>query len=165
MKELVTISENKAIPSAYALAIPEFKSLSAKELSFVYFYADHNSPYAPYDEEERYTKLQDDLKVKRSPKIDGAILKYNELSETSAVKLLKSARQAVTKLEKYFQNVDLTELDENGKLMYSAKDLVANLSNMGKVVSGLDELEDIVKKQQQQESANRGGVVTNKYSH
>lgn len=164
MKDLLTITENKVIPSAYALAIPEFKVLKANELAFVYFFTDHESPYAPYDEAEREEKLEEDLKVKASAKVKGAIDKYKELSETSAVKLLKAARASVTKLEKYFKTVDLTMLDDNGKPIYHAKDLVSNLSNMGKVVSSLDELEELVKKQKQRENPNRGGVTTNKYS-
>jgi len=164
MKDLLTITENKVIPSAYALAVPEFKVLKANELAFVYFFTDHESPYAPYDEDEREEKLEEDLKVKASAKVKGAIDKYKELSETSAVKLLKAARASVTKLEKYFKTVDLTMLDDNGKPIYHAKDLVSNLSNMGKVVSSLDELEELVKKQKQRENPNRGGVTTNKYS-
>ena len=165
MKELLTITENKVIPSAYALSIPEFKVLKPSELAFVYFFTDHESPYAPYDEEERIEKLETDLKAKASPKVKGAIDKYKELSETSAVKLLKAARSSVTKLEKYFKTIDLTALDDHGKPIYHAKDLVSNLSNMGKVVASLDELEELVHKQKQRENPNRGGVVTNKYSH
>ena len=165
MKELLTITEKKIIPSAYALTIPEFKALKPNELSFVYFFTDVDSPYTPYDEEERLEKLQEDLKVSPNPKILGAITKYKELSETSAVKLLKAARISVTKLEKYFIGIDLTMLDDHGKPIYHAKDLVSNLSNMGKVVASLADLEELVKKQQQRENPNRGGVVTTKYSH
>ena len=130
----------------------------------MYFYSDHRSPYAVYDESERVKKISQDLKVKFTPKVRGAIDKYKELSETSAIKLLKSARASVTKLEKYFRTVDLNILDDNGKPIYHAKDLIANLSNMSKVVNGLDELEEIVKKHQQKDNPNRGGVITNKYS-
>ena len=86
------------------------------------------------------------------------------MSETSAVKLLNAARESVSKLERYFKDVDLTLTDDNNRPIYHAKDLIANLSSMGKVVSGLDELEDLVKKQQQKDNPNRGGVVVNKYS-
>ena len=164
MKELLTITENKAIPSGYALSLKEFQTLKPNELAFVYFFTDHNSPYAPYNEEERAEKLTEDLGVKLNPKIHGAISKYKELSETSAIKLLKAARTSIAKLENYFKTVDLNLLDDNGKPIYHAKDLIANLANMGKVVSGLDELEELVKKQQQRENPNRGGIVTNKYS-
>lgn len=164
MKELITVSKNVVIPSSYALTIPEFSSLNSKELSAVYFYADHESPYAVYDKGERIKKIEKDLKVKYSSKIRGAIDKYNELHETSAVKLLKAARGSINKLEIYFDTINLDILDDNGKPIYSAKDLISNLANMGKVVNGLAELEELVKRQQQEKSANRGGVITNKYS-
>jgi hypothetical protein len=41
MKDLLTVNNNVVIPSVYALTIPEFEKLSIKELSFVFFYADH----------------------------------------------------------------------------------------------------------------------------
>ena len=164
MRDLITVSNNVVVPSAYALTIKEFKGLKAQELGAVYFYTDHRSPYAVYEEEERMSKISTDLKVKFTPKVQGAVDKYKELSETSAIKLLKSARNSVTKLEKYFDTVNLNVLDDNGKPIYHAKDLIANLSNMGKVVNGLEELEAIVKKHEQKDNPNRGGVVTNKYS-
>ena len=164
MRDLITVSNNVVVPSAYALTIQEFKGLKSQELGAVYFYTDHRSPYAVYDESERAEKIGQDLKVKFTPKVKGAIDKYKELSETSAVKLLKSARSSVTKLEKYFATINLNILDDNGKPIYHAKDLIANLSNMAKVVNGLEELEEIVKRHQQKDNPNRGGVVTNKYS-
>tara|TARA_B100000963_G_scaffold158690_1_gene138079 strand:- start:1034 stop:1531 length:498 start_codon:yes stop_codon:yes gene_type:complete len=164
MRDLITVSNNVVIPSAYALTINEFKSLKGQELGAVYFYTDHRSPYAVYSEEDRASKISQDLKVKFTPKIKGAIDKYKELSETSAVKLLKSARSSITKLERYFATINLNVLDDNGKPIYHAKDLIGNLANMGKVVTGLEELEEIVKKHEQKDNPNRGGVVTNKYS-
>ena len=164
MRDLITVSNNVVVPSAYALTINEFKGLKGQELGAVYFYADHRSPYAVYDSEERVSKISQDLKIKFSPKVKGAIDKYKELSETSAIKLLKSARSSVTKLERYFDTINLNILDDHGKPIYHAKDLIANLANMGKVVNGLEELEAIVKKHEQKENPNRGGVVTNKYS-
>jgi len=164
MKDLITIDGNKVIPSPYVKSIPEFKALKIEELSAVYFFCDHRSPYGVYDEQSRWEQINETLKVSPSPKIKAAIDKYNELAETSAIKLLKSARSSISKLEKYFNEVDLTLTDDNGRPIYHAKDLITNLANMGKVVSGLDELEELVKKQQQKDNPNRGGVVTNKYS-
>ncbi len=164
MRDLITVSNNVVVPSAYALTINEFKGLKGQELGAVYFYADHRSPYAVYDSKERVGKIGQDLKVKFTPKVMGAVDKYKELSETSAIKLLKSARSSVTKLERYFDTINLNILDDHGKPIYHAKDLIANLANMGKVVNGLEELEAIVKKHEQKENPNRGGVVTNKYS-
>ena len=164
MRDLITVSNNVVVPSAYALTINEFKGLKAQELGAVYFYTDHRSPYAVYEEEDRLARICQDLKVKFTPKVKGAIDKYKELSETSAIKLLKSARSSVTKLERYFATINLNVLDDHGKPIYHAKDLIANLANMGKVVNGLEELEAIVKKHEQKDNPNRGGGVTNKYS-
>jgi hypothetical protein len=164
MKDLLTVNNNLVIPSVYAMTISEFEKLSIKELSFVFFYADHRSSYSAYDDEERQAKLEEDLKVKVNPKLAGAVKKYQELSETHGIKLLKAARSSVNKLEKYFQNIDLTAMDAHGKLLYQAKDLVANLSKVGEVVEGLDRLEELVQKQQAKDNPNRAGVKTNKYS-
>ena len=164
MKDLLTLNNNVVIPSAYALTIPEFEKLTTKELAFIYFFADHRSSYAAYDEKERRDKLMEDLKVTSTPNLHAGLQKYRELSDTHAIKLLKSARSAVNKLEAYFKDIDLTAMDENGKLLYQAKDLVANLSKIGEVIEGLDRLEELVQKQQAKDNPNRAGVKTNKYS-
>jgi hypothetical protein len=164
MKDLLTISNNVAIPSAYILTIPEFETLTSKELAFVYFYTDHKSPYSFYENGERKIKLEEDLKVKVNAKIQAAIKKYEELSETHAIRLLKAARISVHKLEKYFKEIDLTATDDNGKLLFSAKDLVANLKNVGDVVEGLNTLEELIIKDAAKDSPNRSGVQSTKYN-
>ena len=164
MKDLLTVNNNVVIPSPYALTIAEFEKLTTKELAFIYFFADHRSSYAAYDEIERKDKLLEELKVKSTPNLHAGLNKYRELADTHAIKLLKSARSAVNKLEKYFKDIDLTAMDENGKLLYQAKDLVANLSKIGEVIEGLDRLEELVQKQQAKDNPNRAGVKTNKYS-
>jgi hypothetical protein len=165
MRNLIEIvGANSVAPSPYALTIPEFEKLSAKELAFVYFFTDYRSPYAFYEEGERIKVLEKDIGVKTSPKIKGAIDKYTELSETHAIGLLKAARESIQKLKKYFNEVDLTDVDDNGKLLYSAKDLITNLKQIGDVVDGLQNLEELVKKEQAKDSVNRGGVETSKYN-
>ena len=164
MKDLITISGTRVIPSPYALAIAEFKDLKTNELAAVFFFEDYRSPYFVYEEEERWEKISTDLNVKLTPKLKGAVEKYKELSETSAVKLLKSAKASVTTLEKYFKTIDLTMVDQNGRPINQAKDLVANLGKIADVIDGLSKLEDLVKKEQQKDNPNRGGVVVNKYS-
>ena len=94
----------------------------------------------------------------------GAVKKYQELSETHGIKLLRAGRSSVNKLEKYFKDIDLTAMDDNGKLLYQAKDLLSNLSKIGEVIEGLDRLEELVQKQQAKDNPNRAGVKTNKYS-
>ena len=167
--DLIYINDGVAVPSNYALTILEFKTLSTIELAFVYFMVDHRSPFAIYDWDQRIIEVKNSIfgeKKKWTPsaKVLGACDKYEKLIETSAVRLLKAARTSIVKLEKYFRDIDLHLMDDHGKPIFHAKDLIANLSNMGKVVDGLTRLEDIVKKEEQAANTNRGGIEVNKYS-
>ena len=169
INELIYISDGAALPSPYSLTITEFKGLDTKELAFVYFMVDHKSPFSVYEWEQRTIEVKNSIfdgktKWTPSPKVLAACDKYEKLIETSAVRLLKAARESIVKLEKYFRNIDLHLMDDNGKPIFHAKDLIANVSNMGKVVDGLTRLEDIVKKEEQAANTNRGGVEVNKYS-
>ena len=167
--ELLYINDGMAMPSSYALTIKEFIDLTTEELAFVYFMIDHKSPFSIYEWDQRQTEVKNSIfgekkKWKPSPRVLGACDKYEKLIETSAVRLLKAARESIVKLEKYFRDIDLTLMDDHGKPIFNAKDLIANLSNMGKVVDGLTKLEEIVKKEEQAANTNRGGVEVNKYS-
>tara|TARA_A100001201_G_scaffold134704_1_gene122496 strand:- start:331 stop:846 length:516 start_codon:yes stop_codon:yes gene_type:complete len=167
--DLIYINDGVAVPSSYALTILEFKTLSATELAFVYFMVDHKSPFSIYDWDQRVSEVKNSIfgekkKWKPSASVLAACDKYEKLIETSAVRLLKAARTSIVKLEKYFKDIDLHLMDDHGKPIFHAKDLIANLSNMGKVVDGLTRLEDIVKKEEQAANTNRGGIEVNKYS-
>ena len=167
--DLIHIVDNKAVPSQYALTIIEFKSLSVEELAFVYFMIDHRSPFSVYEWKQRIVEVKNSIfgeKKKWTPssKVLGACDKYEKLIETSAVRLLKAARESIVKLEKYFRSIDLSLVDDNGRPIFHAKDLINNLEKMGKVIDGLTRLEEIVKKEEQAANTNRGGVEVNKYS-
>ena len=169
MNSLIYIQDEKAVPNAYTKTVLEFKVLNAEELAFVYFMEDHKSPFSSYERDQRIIEVKNSIfgeknKWKPSVKVVNACKKYEKLIETSAVRLLKAARESIVKLEKYFKDIDLTLLDDNGKPIYSAKDLIMNLSNMGKVIDGLSRLEEIVKKEEQTANTNRGGIEVNKYS-
>ena len=166
---LITIVDNKGIPSPYALSIKEFKNLTVDELAFIYFMIDHRSPFSVYEWDQRNIEVKNSIfgekkKWKPSKELLEACDKYDSLIETSAVKLLKAARTSIVKLEKYFRDIDLHLMDDHGKPIFHAKDLIANLSKMGNVVDGLTRLEDIVRKEEQAANTNRGGIEVNKYS-
>mgnify|MGYP003627614140 FL=1 len=168
--DLLYIKEGNIVhPSPYACTILEFKGLKNKELAFVYFMIDHRSAYSVYEWEQREIEVKisifgNDSKWSPSTKVLAACEKYEKLIETSAVRLLKAAKESIVKLEKYFRFVDLNAMDDRGKPIYAAKDLINNLEKMGKVVDGLTRLEDIVKREEQAANMNRGGVETNKYN-
>jgi hypothetical protein len=167
-KELLVLADNKAIISPYAKGIKEFKKLSIKDLTYIYFMVDYKSPFSVYTWDERKVEVKKSVSLpdtwKETPEIKAACDMYAKLNETSAVKLLKAAKESIIKLEKYFRDIDLTLMDDHGKPIFHAKDLIGNLEKMGKVVDGLSRLEEIVRKEEQAGNSNRGGVEVNKYS-
>ena len=177
MRNLLNLSNYIVIPDPYTLTIKEFKSIfdsdkskkkekAMKEFAYIYYMCDHNSPFSTYEDEEKSKEILNTLGIdcKINSKVKVAMSKYLELTETSAVKLLKAARESVVKLEKYFKDIDLTLVDDNGRPIFHAKDLVANLSKMGTVIEGLAKLEEQVKKEEQLNTHLRGGIEVNKYS-
>ena len=167
--DLIHIVDNNIVPSVYSKTIQEFKDLNTEELAFIYFTVDHRSPFSVYEWEQRIIEVKNSIfgeKKKWTPseKVLGGCKKYEILIETSAVRLLKAARESIVKLEKYFRDIDLHLMDDHGKPIFHAKDLIANLANMGKVIDGLSRLEEIVKKEEQAANTNRGGIEVNKYS-
>ena len=173
MRDLLTIVDYTAVPSPYTLSLDKFRTIAKrkngmKELAYIYYMCNHNSPFYVYDHDERYKQVKvalfKDSKWSPDSKLKECMDLYNELSETSAVKLLKSAKTSIAKLEKYLRVIDLTALDDNGKPIYTAKDLIYNLEKMGKVVEGLSKLEELVRREEKVGNKNRGGVEVNKYS-
>ena len=59
--DLIYINDSKAVPSAYALSIIEFKDLSLEELSFVYFMVDHRSPFSVYEWAQRNIEVKNSI--------------------------------------------------------------------------------------------------------
>jgi hypothetical protein len=165
MKNLVALENDNVVISPYAKLISEFAKLSPTELGFVYFFCDYRSPYSAYTEDDRLKILLEDFKIKSvSKQLQAAIDKYRQLSETHSIRLLVAARESVNRLEEYLREIDLTQLNERGTPIFTARDLVANLTKLGEVVEGLQALEELVRKEATIEGPNRGGVKVNKFS-
>ena len=127
------------------------KTKATKELSYVYFVCDFKSPYSIYSEEHRPAKVKEDFMKDPEWKPDemvlAAIEKYNKFQETYTMKFLKSARGATEKLQKYFDEVDFAMLDEKGRPIYKATDVVRNLKEVGNVIESLNQVEEKVRKE------------------
>ena len=157
------------------LAVPAFrkiwdrdkhknKGIAIKELSYIVFLCDNtvNNPYLGYSEEIRSNVLKEDfmedITWKEDRDIEIAIKKFRDLLETTSSRLLKSSKVAADKLAIYFETIDFTLLDDNGKPVYSARELAANLSAVGNIVKSLMILGEQVKKEQLDNTVARGGA-------
>lgn len=164
MKELFEVKNNEVVFAPQVLVIGEFKDLwdrdksknkeiANKELAFIYYAIDFRSIYTSYFGDEKIERIKRDIRLpktwKPDVKVNLAIDKYNELSRTQSMGLLEDAEFAVEKLRDYFKQVDLIKTDPTGKPLFAAKDLIANLKNLGDVISGIKELKLEVLKEQQ----------------
>jgi len=156
-KELFTLKYNNNFPGDVQ---GKLKKRGNCEARFLYFYCDYKSEFAKFDEDSRLTEslsaagLPADYKI--SDKLQAAIERYNTLKVSRNLRLLNSANMAVDKLEKYFSGLDFTSLDSDGNLLYNPKDVIANISNLGKLLEGLSKLEEAVQKEEGQEASARG---------
>jgi len=138
----------------------EHKEKAIKDLSYVFYFCSFDSPYAKYPRGDREKEIVDDVydnKWKPDSLIKEACAAYEKITQTTSSLLLQDAVGAIQKLRAYFQEVDLTEVDEKDKLRYSAKDLIANLKQVGDVVAGLKKLEEEVNKEQTTSGHIKGG--------
>ena len=138
------------------------------EAKFIFFYCDHKSEFAKYDAEERKREaidaanLPEDYKI--SDVLEAAMKRYEKLSESRNLRLLKGANAAVDKLTAYLNQVDFTTLDSNGKFLHDPKDLISNIGNLGKIIEGLEKLEEAVRKDEGEESSTRGSAEKGRLS-
>lgn len=174
--KIFDVMNGHVVPHAEALLIPEFKHIwdrdkdpdkhkAITELSYIVFLVDEslNNPYRAYVGNDRRRELKKDLfgSLSWAPDKDlkKALKKYEELTQTVASKLLKSANYAAEKLTDWFYSVDFKKLDRNGKPLFSSRDLSANLGRMGDILKSLKTLEDFLKKEQVESTVRGGGEV------
>jgi hypothetical protein len=70
---------------------------------------------------------------------------------------LEAAEAAQKKLDTYLKDIDLTETDDNGKLLHSAKTIMDMINNMPKTVKSIQELRKAVEMEQMDDSLLRAG--------
>lgn len=184
MNSLLQLSDNNlhAQPSPEAAEIDQFRQIidrdnsdgkreAVRELSFLYHMCDTDSPYfqSVGDTDVRQEEVVRDLWGEKDAwepddTVERAMKYYRDRHLTPAQQLLESALTSVHNLRDYFQEANPTLLDDRGRVIWKAKDIVSNLSKIGDVIKGLNELQEEVEKEQLDGGSNRGGVEVNRFS-
>lgn len=130
----------------------KFKNNALKELAFVHFYCTYDSRFELYDtEDERIQSiitavgLPDDWLVDEV--IEEACVRYSDLMQTRTMKLAKSLRESVNKLEDFLDSVDLTETNKSGNLVFDANKYHKSVQEMANTIKSLNEIDEIVEKE------------------
>lgn len=158
---IFNLKNHQVIVEPDKLIIPEFRYLwerdksknkeqATKELSYVYFATDYQSPYNVYPEDVRINKITEDFIKDPSwipdEHIMAAVSKYRRFQETPSIRLLRGAQMGANKLEEYFRESDPSD-----------PKFTSNLEKIGKIVESLDKLEEKVKKDTTKSDKIRGG--------
>jgi len=162
MNRLFDIDRGKLVLNPTVLWVPEFKKLwdrdkkknkdrAIAEISYVVFMHSFKSPYAAYNEGERKTKVTEDfLKGVKNwepdEEVKAAIEKYLELQDSVSLRLFRSTRLALEKIEEYFREADKNDINT----------IVKNSKELGNLVQSLDKLEKQVQKEQLESTSIRG---------
>ena len=179
---LFEIKNNKLVFSPEAIAIAPFKVLYEKdtsktkeravaELAALYYFVDYKSDFSNILEEN--TKLHEivsiipDLGKDWKPYLEwnAAVEYYKKIQETPSLKLISSARNGLSKIEKFFNSIDLQSVDKSGKPKYSAKQLLDTINQVPKAIESMNMLEEQIKKELEQKNNKlRGGRAKGDYA-
>lgn len=154
--KLLDIKDDQIVINPEVIEIPEFKALwvrdkskgkaqAFKELKYVYYTTDSNSPYSDYPEKDKQSMLNTDIFKGEEYIPDEAVLiaisKYMVLSETPTQRLLKSVKQKVNDLADF---LDTTTVNSD-----TVASILKVMGETSKIVSQVPALQQTVNKERE----------------
>ena len=136
-----------------------------REFTYIWLALSWKSVYSEYDESERHTEALKDAHMTQQefddPTFRAACRKFRQIQESRlSVRLLSAAQEMTNKFIEYFKTVDPLERDETtNKPVYKAGDIMKEISNLGKMLDELVDLEKRVKKDMAEKSTIRAGAI------
>lgn len=136
------------------------KDKATMELGFIYFFCDPRSDYQYLvDEKERMEAIKEGegLPSKWQPDkvVTEAIKFYSSFKPTAAL-LLEDTRYAVDKLRKLLREIDLNQLDDKGKPIYTLNSITATIKQVPSLAKDLDEAEKALNSEMKNSGKMRG---------
>ena len=136
------------------------KDKAIMELGYVYFMADPRSDYQYLvDEEERSKAIIEGEGLPNNWKPDKIVTEamefYSRFKPTAAL-LLEDTRYAVDKLRKLLREIDLNQLDDKGKPIYTLNSITATIKQVPSLAKDLDEAEKALASEMRSEGKMRG---------
>ena len=136
------------------------KDKAIMELGYVYFMTDPRSDYQYLvDEDERSKAMIEGEGLPNGWKPDKVITEamefYSRFKPTAAL-LLEDTRYAVDKLRKLLREIDLNQLDDKGKPIYTLNSITATIKQVPSLAKDLDEAEKALASEMRSEGKMRG---------
>lgn len=161
----------KVVISEEAFALKVFKHIwnrdrsvnkdkAIMELGYIYFMVDPRSDYQYLvDEDERSKAIIEGEGLPNGWKPDKVIteaMKFYSRFKPTAALLLEDTRYAVDKLRKLLREIDLNQLDDKGKPIYTLNSITATIKQVPSLAKDLDEAEKALASEMRSEGKMRG---------
>jgi len=167
-----------SLNKAWIHMIPEFKALLTRdkgskgdyrgdkklkataEFTYIYFFTDFSSPIRDWEDAERrkealyYAGLTED-------QIDNEVLVANEkyfqlqLAASRPLRTLKALYKGMDAMDTYFEAIDFSKVDKQGKMLNSPTDFVNNAAKLNKMY---DEVRNFEKRVEEDMREASGGI-------
>lgn len=136
------------------------KEKAIMELGYIYFMVDPRSDYQYLvDEEERSKAIKESEGLPENWKPDKAVIEamefYGKFKPTAAL-LLEDTRYAVDKLRKLLREIDLNQVDDKGKPIYTLNTITATIKQVPSLAKDLDEAEKALASEMRNQGKMRG---------
>lgn len=140
------------------------KDVFYTQCSVIFFMADPRSNYAYIiDEDERLEAIKQQEGLSKEFKIDdkmkNAINAYRNLSKTASSELLEDTYIAISKIREFLRDVNLFEVDDNGKPIYSISSITTAVKQIPQLAKDIKEAEKQVYSDIIETGRKRGGDV------
>lgn len=136
------------------------KDKAIMELSYIYFMVDPRSDYQYLvDEDERSKAIIEGEGLPNGWKPDKVIteaMKFYSRFKPTAALLLEDTRYAVDKLRKLLREIDLNQLDDKGKPIYTLNSITATIKQVPSLAKDLDKAEKALASEMRSEGKMRG---------
>ncbi len=162
--KLIKINNNNVELAEGALLVPEFEKIYKDNKNYIdyfkviFLYADPSSAYTNYPEEARKAKLSNDFKVKFTEDLLTAIEKYKEMSYSFNMRYYEANKNALNKTMDYLNNIDYSQIDVKGNLIYNIKTVTDTVKNCASILASLTALEEKVNAEQLTNNKTRGNA-------
>lgn len=132
------------------------KKRAIEELSYIYFMCDYKSDFADIiDEEEKHTEIVKSCMQKEKYEPDKVVQEamdfYVDRQETLTMRLYRTAKIGISKIEKYIESIDLKEKDKKtGKPIHNISQINSVIKELVNTADTLEKLETRIKSDLQQ---------------
>jgi hypothetical protein len=171
-------AESKVVINPDIYSIPVFKQIwdrdkskdktkANMDLSYIFWMTDFRSYIADItDQKEKHNEVVSLISENNNYKADELVQKAIEFYKKDlpiSLGLLEDVKTAVNELRRYFRDLNLQDVDDKGKPIHNANQVMNSIKSTGDLLDNLEKLEIKVKKDMDMNNSVRGSRTKSMY--